>query len=271
MADQVDRFYADWHDKLVPSRGGIKGQCVSLVQKYLEDQFGASGTPVFPVAYAKDMFGVRNDLGTWVRNNPSNSAPRGSIVVFNGNMGGGAGHVGIEVAGNNPNNVHLFQQNDPYGSGATVKDYSYNNVIGWLIPNGLNQPAPQGEVKMFTNPVNGDTRDAQGWYAAYAERDVQAHQFIDQLTAANNHVGDLQTQVNNLTKAVQDSQALIGKLQKQLEDSGVDKASLTKQIEALNKKVGDVTTSQVGLDKIPAGDLFAALLSKLVNVFKGNK
>lgn len=146
MADQVDRFYGNWHDKLVPSRGGITGQCVSLVQKYLEEQFNAPGTPVFPVQYAKQMFGQRNDLGAWVANTPAGIPPRGAIMVLDGRYGGGAGHTGVVVDANQ-NTYRLFQQNDPYGSGAHVTEYNYNGCVGWQIPNNLApKPTPQPQA-----------------------------------------------------------------------------------------------------------------------------
>ena len=266
MADQVDKFYANWHDKLVPSRGGITGQCVSLSQKYLEEQFGAGGTPVFPVDYAKDMFGVRSDLGTWVRNTPDGIPPRGSIVTLDGRYGNGAGHTGVTVW-SDQNSLDLLEENDPYGSGAHVKKYNYNGVIGWLIPNGLGQ-APQqgGEIMTFTNPVNGDTRDAQGWYNAYAERDKQTHDLLDWQAGANQHINDLQAQVNNLTKVTQDSQKLITTLQDQLKAAGADKDSLNKKIDELNKKIENATTNQVSLDGYSLGELLSAAFSKLFKV-----
>lgn len=256
-ADQVDRFYADWYGKLVPSTGGIKGQCVSLVQRYMEDQFGATGYPIFPVANAREMFGTRTDLGTWVANTPDGVPPRGSIVNWSWN------HTGVVIDADK-NKLNVFEENDPFGSSAHAKEYNYDGLVGWFIPNGLGQ-APQqgGEVMTFTNPVNGDTRDAQGWYNAYAERDKQTHDLLDWQAGANQHMSDLQTQVNNLTKLTQDSQALITKLQDQLKAAGVDKDNLTKQIDALNKKIENTTSNQVNQS---LGELIGEVLRRIFKV-----
>ena len=115
----------------------------------------------------------------------------------------------------------------------------------------------------FTNPVNGDTRDAQGWYNAYAERDKQTHDLLDWQAGANQHMSDLQTQVNNLTKLTQDSQALITKLQDQLKAAGVDKDNLTKQIDALNKKIENTTSNQVNQS---LGELIGEVLRRIFKV-----
>ena len=142
MADVVDRFYARTNGQAINSCGGIKGQCVAGVQSYTNVELGIGGCPAFPVAGAKDMFGTRSDAFDWVRNTPEGIPPRGAIMVWNGNVGGGWGHTGVVTAAN-VNTFDCYQQNDPYGSGMHVETYNYNNVIGWGIPKGgqLN-PAP---------------------------------------------------------------------------------------------------------------------------------
>lgn len=135
MADVVDRFYARTHDQRINSCGGILGQCVAGVQSYTNVELGIGGCPAFPVQYAYQMFGSRLDAFDWVRNTPSGIPPRGAIMVWNGNVGGGAGHTGVVTAAN-VNTFDCYQQNDPYNSAMHVKTYNYNNVIGWGIPKG---------------------------------------------------------------------------------------------------------------------------------------
>jgi len=142
MADVVDRFYARTSNQAINSCGGIKGQCVAGVQSYTNVELGIGGCPAFPVAGAKDMFGTRTDAFTWVRNTPTGIPPRGAIMVWNGNVGGGWGHTGV-VTSANVNTFDCYQQNDPYNSGMHVKTYNYSNVIGWAIPKGGQiNPAP---------------------------------------------------------------------------------------------------------------------------------
>ncbi len=148
MSVTLDQFISAWSGKKVPSRGGILGQCVSLVQHWAEDQ-GIGGTPVFPVPSAYLMAGKRADVFTWVANTPKGVPAPGDIVVFSNRVGGGHGHTGIVVSAN-LNTLDVFQQNDPMGSGAHTKRYNYANVLGWLRFKTA-APAPQQGVIMDTN------------------------------------------------------------------------------------------------------------------------
>lgn len=141
MAVTLQQFIDAWTGKQVPSRGGITGQCVSLVQHWAEDR-GVPGTPVFPVAYAYLMAGKRPDYFNWVANTPTGVPSPGDIVVWNSSWGGGAGHTGVVVSANT-NTLDVFQQNDPTGSGARIKRYTYAGVIGWLQ---FKAAMPQGDV-----------------------------------------------------------------------------------------------------------------------------
>ena len=145
MSVTLQQFIDAWTGKQVPSRGGITGQCVSLVQHWAEDR-GVPGAPVFPVAYAYLMAGKRPDYFNWVANTPNGVPSPGDIVVWNSSWGGGAGHTGVVVSANT-DTLDVFQQNDPTGSGARIKRYTYAGVIGWLqfknatIPSGGNTMA----------------------------------------------------------------------------------------------------------------------------------
>ena len=147
----ISEWYPKWAGKLVPSRGGITGQCVSLVQKYAEEVLGTTGTPVFPVSAAKDMVGARPDAFTWIANTPTGVPPYGAIVVFNGRTGGGYGHTGVAIEGCDLNTVRVIQQNDPAGSGASIKVYNYTNVSGWLVPKITNNGGGDGMMNQGEN------------------------------------------------------------------------------------------------------------------------
>lgn len=144
----LQQFMNAWQGQKVPSRGGITGQCVSLVQHWAEDQ-GIGGTPVFPVPSAYLMAGKRPDAFTWEANTPKGVPSPGDIVVFSNKVGGGHGHTGIVVSAN-LNTLDVFQQNDPMGSGAYTKRYTYANVLGWLKFKQAAPAAPQGDI-MDTN------------------------------------------------------------------------------------------------------------------------
>lgn len=130
MAD-LNVFINQYKGQKVASRGGITGECVSLVQRWAEVN-GVSGSPVFPVAAAKDMAGSRGDAFTWIANTPSNQPVAGDIVVMNERVGGGYGHTGVVTAAN-LNTFNMFDQwNISGGATAGVRTYNYNSVSGWL-------------------------------------------------------------------------------------------------------------------------------------------
>jgi hypothetical protein len=172
MADVVDRFYARTNGQAINSCGGIKGQCVAGVQSYTNVELGIGGCPAFPIAGAKDMFGTRSDAFDWVRNTPSGVPPRGAIMVWNGNVGGGWGHTGVVTAANT-STFDCYQQNDPYNSGMHVKTYNYNNVIGWAIPKGgqLNPEPTPGPVQPGGDIV--DTNSGKELYRTGLFRDAE--------------------------------------------------------------------------------------------------
>lgn len=155
----IGQWYAARAGQRLNSRNGILGECVSLVQNYAENVLGVPGTPVFPVPYARLMAGSRPDYFTWVANTPEGVPPYGSIVVFNGRMGGGYGHTGVAIEGSDTNQVRVIQQNDPLGSGASIKVYNYNNVMGWLVPKSQAVPnPPQGGNDVIINDENNYAR-----------------------------------------------------------------------------------------------------------------
>ena len=124
----IQQFKNDNQGTLVASRGGITGQCVSLVQKWAEVN-GVGGSPVFPVANARDMNATtRTDAFTWTKNiqgDPNSKPQPGDIVVFSWN------HTGLCEASDGYT-ITMFQQNDPTGSTAHTKNYSFNGCTGWL-------------------------------------------------------------------------------------------------------------------------------------------
>jgi len=230
----VDRFYARTNGQRINSCGGIMGQCVAGVQSYTNVELGIGGCPAFPVAGAKDMFGTRTDAFDWVRNTPTGVPPRGAIMVWNANMGGGWGHTGVVVSAN-VNNFNAYQQNDPYSSGMHVKAYDYNNVIGWAIPKGgqLNPPAPPQPT-----PPGGDIMDTNSGKELYrtglhreAENDVAASQW-------------------NGLSAGEALKRLRGAQEWQNTDAAIKTApSLQQQVTELNAKVNALMVENTALKK----------------------
>lgn len=160
----LQQFIATWQNKKVPSRGGITGQCVSLVQQWAQVN-GIGGTPVFPVPSAYQMPNSRNDAFTWITNTPTGVPAPGDIVVWNNKVGGGHGHTGVVVSANTKT-LDVFQQNDPMGSAAYTKRYNYTNVMGWLKFKQVAQP-PKGDDDVITandrDPIRVISSEVKGW------------------------------------------------------------------------------------------------------------
>jgi hypothetical protein len=154
----LQQFIGAWDGKFIPSRGGITGQCVSMVQKWAEDN-GVTGTPVFPVAAAKDMPGTRKDFFDWIPNTPTGVPQAGDIVVW-GNQVGQYGHTAIFIDGN-AQSFRSFDQNWPVGTAAHIQQHNYNGVLGWL---------------RFKKPNQGvvmDTADGQWLYQVALRRPAE--------------------------------------------------------------------------------------------------
>lgn len=104
-------------------------QCVDLVSDYAIDVCGAKSRIV---GNAKDFFGQRPDLFTWVKNTPSGVPPKGAIFVYGNTWGGGYGHVGIVLSANT-NTVTLLEQNIGFPR-VTIGTHYYGGSIGWGVP-----------------------------------------------------------------------------------------------------------------------------------------
>lgn len=220
MSVTLDQFINAWTNKKVPSRGGITGQCVSLVQHWAEDQ-GVTGTPVFPVGNAYQMAGLRPDYFTWVANSATNYPSPGDIIVWNKTWGGGAGHTGI-VTSANVNSFQAFEQNNPTGSGAHLVNHpNYSGVLGWLK---FKSKPQEDNVNIIVKNKQGYEGDAAFWVKAYDERNDQWTQVQTvTLPALQKQIADLQAQA----KSQQDQ---IATLNTQLKTSADKVAELEKQV-----------------------------------------
>lgn len=110
---------------------GTYNQCVDLVNQYIVEVLRL--TPIigthakdFPTKYDKSQF-------DFVANTPTGVPVVGDIVVWNGRVGGGAGHIAIFIFGD-VNNFTSLDQNWSQKERVTIENHNYNNVSGWLHP-----------------------------------------------------------------------------------------------------------------------------------------
>lgn len=141
----------------VPNVGNTdinKGQCVGLASVFM-DYFN------IPHVWgnAKDIFYNAPDQYFDKILNTVDALPvKGDIICWNEKMGGGYGHIGICDGNVKQMTLDVFQQNDPAGKPPYVKNYSYDNIIGWLrVKNVGASPEPLKEII-----VGNDVSEFQG-------------------------------------------------------------------------------------------------------------
>ncbi len=115
---------------------GAYNQCVDLINAYINqclDNNTKDYTEIIGVN-AKD-FDTNYDKEDfdWIANTPTGIPLRGDIMVWNGNVGGGAGHVAIFESGD-ANAFKSLDQNWSQVERVTEENHNYNNVDGWLRP-----------------------------------------------------------------------------------------------------------------------------------------
>lgn len=137
----LDGFVNRWENdpKGIDFDGAFSTQCMDLYRAYVRDVLGYPQSP--PVVGAKDVWDTYLKTHyTRVANTSDGVPPRGSVMIWSGKYGP-FGHIAIVLEADK-NSFTAFSQNDPLGAKCIKKVYNYNNVLGWLIPNSLNEPDP---------------------------------------------------------------------------------------------------------------------------------
>lgn len=112
---------------------GAQNQCIDLSNQYIKEVLDL--TPIIGTN-AKDVGSKFNkDQFDWIVNTPEAIIQRGDIPVWNGNVGGGAGHIAIALEGG-IDSFKSLDQNWSQVERVTLENHNYNNVIGWLRPKG---------------------------------------------------------------------------------------------------------------------------------------
>lgn len=272
----ISQWYPTVAGKRVNSAGGILGECVALSQKYANEVLGVSGSPVFPVAGAKDMAGSRADAFTWIPNTPTGVPPYGAIVVFNGRMGGGYGHTGVAIEGCDLNQVRVIQQNDPTGSGVSIKTYPYTNVSGWLVKKENNIPSGGDNMRQDENnyarandlhiKLRGRALD-RGIFNQLVASNTSWLRYIEILSDDPEAQARQQDATVGQVARRDNWEGQIHTLVQQFADSQKQVASLQKQIDELKKNQGGV--DQTTKDQIAeTNTIVKNIWSKITSIFK---
>lgn len=131
-----DEFVKKYNGKATDYDGGYGVQCTDLVKLYAEKVFGVSaGSAAWGNAkayYTKTPAKLKN-ITTKIANTASFVPKKGDIMVWNGNVGSGAGHVAICTGEGNTSYFYSYDQN--WGTKPMHKvKHTYDNVYGVLRP-----------------------------------------------------------------------------------------------------------------------------------------
>jgi len=134
--------------------GYYGAQCFDWANKWSE----VLGHNRFTGMNAYQIYGQQPESYTWVKNTPDGIPPRGAIVVWDGGINNGPGHVAVATGEGDTNTFVSLDQN--WGQPRVVPvRHNYNHVIGWGIPKGIaSNVTPQGGEDVIVNDENNYAR-----------------------------------------------------------------------------------------------------------------
>ena len=138
----LDEFIQKYKGKTVCyPEGKYCGQCLSLVKWYIKEVFGID-PPASGCNGARCYWSIfpspLDSIFEKVPNRPDLVPKKGWVAVWDGNVGGGAGHIGI-VADDKATKSTFNSFDSNWGSKtAQIVTHNYNNVYGFLVPKGNN-------------------------------------------------------------------------------------------------------------------------------------
>ena len=139
----LDEFIQKYKGKSVgyPNDNYFKGECLSLTKWYIKEVFGID-PPASGCNGARCYWSIfpspLDSIFEKVPNRPDLVPKRGWVAVWDGSVGGGAGHIGI-VADDKATKSTFNSFDSNWGSKtAQIVTHNYNNVYGFLVPKGNN-------------------------------------------------------------------------------------------------------------------------------------
>lgn len=77
---------------------------------------------------------ISREYFDFISNTPDAIPQAGDLVVWNSNVGGGAGHISIATGSGGLERFESLDQNWPVNSEVAIRRHDYINVLGWLRP-----------------------------------------------------------------------------------------------------------------------------------------
>lgn len=138
----LDEFRAKYLGKRVEFDGVYEYQCVDLTKMYSKEVIGT------PQLMGNAIDYVNNPLPDYYEYHTNHLwyiPPRGSIAVWNGNVGGGFGHAAIVLFATLMKFTSL-DQNWPTGEVVKEVEHPYSNVVGFLVPRPIDTISRYNEL-----------------------------------------------------------------------------------------------------------------------------
>ena len=138
----LDEFIDKYKGKTVCyPEGKYCGECLSLVKIYIKEVFGID-PPASGCNGARCYWSIfpspLDSIFEKVPNTPNLVPKKGWVAVWDGSVGGGAGHIAI-VADDKATKSTFNSFDSNWGSKtAQIVTHNYNNVYGFLVPKGNN-------------------------------------------------------------------------------------------------------------------------------------
>jgi len=138
----LDEFIDKYKGKTVCyPEGKYCGECLSLVKIYIKEVFGID-PPASGCNGARCYWSIfpspLDSIFEKVPNTPDLVPKKGWIAVWDGSVGGGAGHIGT-VADDKATKSTFNSFDSNWGSKtAQIVTHNYDNVYGFLVPKGNN-------------------------------------------------------------------------------------------------------------------------------------
>lgn len=194
-----------------------KNQCVDLFLAYIRDVLGLGSIIPIGIVNAYDIYNKTTRFtphATKHKNTPTFVPKRGDVAIWSSKYGP-AGHVAI-VTEADINRFRAFSQNDPIGSPCVIREYNYNNVLGFLTPNNL----PEENMDKL-----------QACLKAHKEAVDAANQKDRMIENLKGELGQCNTLRNQGVSALEIAEKTIKGLEEEVRVYAIEKEEMQKQLQ----------------------------------------
>lgn len=152
----LDEFVQKWNGKQLEVAGSAnaKYQCVDLVNGYFRDVLNL---PIIEWTNAKDFpERVSTEHFDWILKDSNTVPTKGDVPVWNGRVGGGAGHIAICLDNANIASFKSFDQNWSKPLFCTIENHNYSNIRGWLRPKTKQESVDTNKIVTSVEQITYD-------------------------------------------------------------------------------------------------------------------